>query len=347
MQRRTLLKSAAALAAPAIVLPASAQNPITLRLHTFVPGTSNVYAKVMTPWMQKIEKESGGRIRFQGYSSMQLGGAPAQLFDQAKDGVVDVVWSLAGYSPGRFLRTEVFELPFFTYDGEGSSRAAWEYVQANAADEFREVKLLACHTHGLNILHMKSKAITKVADLKGQKVRGPSRRATQFLQNVGAIPVGMPLPSIADALSKGVIDGAIIPWDTAPSAKLDELTKFHTEFPKGMPGFNNSIQFLAMNRARYESLPADLKKVMDDNAGADVSALYGRVISAADPVVRQSVLDRGNTVHVMGKAETDEFIKLTEPVTADWVKEVKAKGFDGDKLLAHARELIQRHRPKA
>lgn len=347
MDRRTLLKSAAALAAPAIVLPASAQNPVKLRLHTFVPATSNVYSKVITPWMQKIEKESGGRIQFEGYASMQLGGAPAQLYDQSRDGVVDVIWSLSGYTPGRFPRSEVFELPFFTYDGEGSSRAVWEYVSANAADEFREVKLLAAHTHGLNILHMKNKVITKAADLKGMKVRGPSRRATQFLANVGAVPVGMPLPAIPDALSKGVIDGAIIPWDTVPAAKLDELTKFHTEFPQGMPGFNNSVQFLTMNRARYESLPADLKKVIDNNSGADTSAMYGRVIAQADPIVRRSVIDRGNTVHVVGKAETEEFIKLTEPVTADWVKEVTGKGFDGNKLLAEARALIQRYKPKA
>lgn len=346
MDRRTLVKSVAALVAPAIVRPVSAQSPIVLRLHTFVPPTSNVYSHVIVPWMKKIEKESGGRLQFQGYAAMQIGGAPSQLFDQAREGVVDVIWTLAGYTPGRFPRAEVFELPFFTYDGEGSSRAVWEYVAANAADEFRDIKLLACHTHGLNILHMRNKAVTKASDLKGVKVRGPSRRATQFLQNVGAVPVGMPLPAIPDALSKGVIEGAIIPWDTVPAAKLDELTKFHTEFPKGMPGFNNSVQLLVMNRARYEGLPTDLKKVIDDNSGADVSAMYGRLISAADPVVRKSVIDRGNTVHIVGKAETEEFIKLTEPITADWVKEISGKGFDGQKLLSSARELIQRYRPK-
>lgn len=347
MDRRTLLKSAAVVAAPAIIRPVSAQNPITLRLHTFVPAFSNVYANVMTPWMQKIERESGGRIKFQGFPSMQMGGAPAQLYDQARDGVADVIWSLAGYTPGRFPRMEAFELPFFTYDGEGASRAAWEFAAAHAQDEFREVKLLACHTHGLNILHMKNKLITKAADLQGVKVRGPSRRAIQFLQNVGAVPVGMPLPQIPEALSKGVIEGAIIPWDTVPAAKLDELTKFHTEFPAGMPGFNNSIQFLVMNQAKYNSLPADLKKVIDQNAGADVSAMYGRIIAQADPVVRKAVIDRGNTVHVVGKAETDEFIKLTEPVTAEWVKEVSVRGVDGQKLLASARELIQRYKPKS
>ena len=102
----------------------------------------------------------------------KMGGAPAQLYDQARDGVVDVVWSLAGYTPGRFPRSEAFELPFFTYDAEGSSRAAWDYIANYAPDEFREVKLLACHTHGLNILHMKSKLVTKASDMRGLKVRG-------------------------------------------------------------------------------------------------------------------------------------------------------------------------------
>lgn len=346
MDRRTLIKSAAAMAAPAIITGAKAQSVITLRFHTFVPAMSNVYSRVITPWMEKIEKESGRRLKFQGFPSMQMGGAPSQLYDQARDGVVDVIWSLAGYTPGRFPRSEAFELPFFTYDAQGSSRAAWEYIASYASDEFREVKLLACHTHGLNVLHMKSKLITKAADLRGQKVRGPTRKATQILSAVGAIPVGMPLPAIPDALSKGVIEGAIIPWDTVPSAKLDELTKFHTEFPKGMQGFNNSFQFLVMNKARYDSLPADLKKVIDQNSGADVSAMYGREIEAKDPMVRAAALEHGHTVHVMGMAEAEEFRRLTDPIVSGWVKEMNDKGFDGAKLLAGGRELIERHRPK-
>ena len=143
MDRRTLIKSAAVLAAPAIVTNARAQSVTTLRFHTFMPAMSNVYSRIITPWMAKIEQESGGRLKFQAFPSMQMGGAPAQLYDQARDGVVDVVWSLAGYTPGRFPRSEVFELPFFTYDAEGSSRAAWDYIANYAPDEFREVKLLA------------------------------------------------------------------------------------------------------------------------------------------------------------------------------------------------------------
>ena len=348
MDRRTLIKSAAVLAAPAIVTNARAQSVTTLRFHTFVPAMSNVYSRSITPWMAKIEQESGGRLKFQAFPSMQMGGAPAQLYDQARDGVVDVVWSLAGYTPGRFPRSEAFELPFFTYDAEGSSRAAWDYIANYAPDEFREVKLLACHTHGLNILHMKSKLVTKASDMRGLKVRGSTRKHTQILSAVGAIPVALPLPEVPNALSKGLIEGAIMPWDTVPAGKLDELTKFHTEFPKGMQGFNNSICFLAMNKASYDSLPADLKKVIDQNSGADVSAMYAREAEVKDQVVRQATVARGHTVHVMGKAEAEEFRRLvTNPIVEEWVKEMNAKGFDGAKLLAAGRELVERYRPKA
>ena len=348
MDRRTLIKSAAVLAAPAIVTNARAQSVTTLRFHTFVPAMSTAYSRLITPWMAKIEQESGGRLKFQAFPSMQMGGAPAQLYDQARDGVVDVVWSLAGYTPGRFPRSEAFELPFFTYDAEGSSRAAWDYIANYAPDEFREVKLLACHTHGLNILHMKSKLVTKASDMRGLKVRGSTRKHTQILSAVGAIPVALPLSEVPNALSKGVIEGSIMPWDTVPAGKLDELTKFHTEFPKGMQGFNNSIQFLAMNKASYDSLPADLKKVIDQNSGADVSAMYGRESEVQGQVVRQATVARGHTVHVMGKAEAEEFRRLiTNPIVEEWVKEMNAKGFDGAKLLAAGRELVERYRPTA
>lgn len=346
IRRRQVLKQAATLAAGSSLLSSHAQQSFTFKFQTFVPATSNIWMRVITPWMKKVESESGGRIKFENYTSMQLGGSPTQLLEQVRDGVVDMAWTLAGYSAGRYPRSEVFELPFFTFDGEGSSRAVWEYMTTHAADELKDVRYLAIHTHGLNILHTKKKLVKTVADLKGMKVRGPSRKVTQILGALGAIPVGMPLPQIADAITKGVIDGAIIPWDTAPSAKLDELTTFHTEFASGLPGLNNSIQFMIMNKDAYQKLPADLKAVIDRNSGLELSGYFGRGIADYDPVVRKSVIDRGHAVHVIGKAEMDEFVRQTAPVVDEWVKDMNSKGFDGNKLLESARALIQKHRPK-
>lgn len=345
MHRRRLLGGAAA-AALGTPLLSRAQQPVTLKFHTFVPASSNLWSRVATPWMRKVEQEAGGRIKFEGYTSMQLGGSAPQLLDQTRDGVVDLAWTLTGYTAGRFPRAEVFELPFMTYDAEGSSRAAWEFMNTHAADELKDVRFLAFHTHGLNVIHARRKVIRSVADMRGMKIRGPSRRATQALAALGAIPVGMPLPQIPDALSKGVVDAALIPWDTAPSAKLDELTTFHTEFEKGLPGLNNSTQIMIMNSASYQRLPDDLRRVIDANSGLATSAYFGKTISDYDPVVRKAVMDRGNTVHTLHKAASEEFIKATAGVADEWVKDMNSRGLDGRRLLESARALIDKYRPK-
>ena len=133
IQRRTLLKSgaaAAALGAPG--LSALAQQTVTLKFHTFMAPQSNVWINMHKAWMSKVEAESGGRIKFEAYPAMQLGGTPVQLYDQAKDGVVDIVWTLPGNTAGRFPRIEVFELPFMMSNAEATSKAYWEYVQTMA-----------------------------------------------------------------------------------------------------------------------------------------------------------------------------------------------------------------------
>ena len=126
LQRRTLLKTGAAVALGAPGLSGLAQQSVTLKFHTFMAPQSAVYLTMHKAWMEKVEKESGGRIKFEGYPAMQLGGTPVQLYDQAKDGVVDVVWTLPGNTAGRFPRTEVFELPFMMNNAEATSKACCE-----------------------------------------------------------------------------------------------------------------------------------------------------------------------------------------------------------------------------
>jgi TRAP-type C4-dicarboxylate transport system substrate-binding protein len=321
MQRRTLIQTAAlATAVGAPALNSIAQQAVTLKFHTFMGPTSNVYLNAHKAWMNKVEKESGGRIRFEGYPAMQLGGTPLQLFDQARNGVVDVAWTLAGNSPGRFPRSEVFELPFMTHDAIGSSRAAWEYLQAHAAEEFQEVQPLAYHTHGPGTLHSRRMGLLRAADLRGLKVRGPTRQATKLLTAAGATAVGLPLPQIPDAISKGVIDAAALPWEVTTSVKMHELSQHHSEFAPGTPALYNTVFVMVMNKDRYQSLPADLKKVIDDNSGLETSAWFGKVQQDVDPVSRKAATDRGNKVHVFSSAEAQEFVKPTGAIADDWCR---------------------------
>jgi len=343
--RRTLLRSGAAVALGAPALIGFAKQSVSLRFHTFMSATSNVWLNLLQPWMRKVESESGGRIRFEAFPSMQMGGAPAQLFDQARDGVADITWTLPGNTPGRFPRSEVFELPFMlTSSAEATSRALWEYVETKAPEEFSGVKLLALHVHGPGLFHIKDRPITRVDDLRGLRLRAPTRQTNRLLGHLGATPVGMPLPQIPEALSRGVIDGTLVPWEVIASIRLHEMVQFHSEIDAAGGALYTNTFVMAMNQRRYESLPPELRRVIDANAGANTSALMGRAQQAGDAPARQMVAARpGNRINVIGPTEAQEFRRRSRMVEAEWMQDLSRRGFDGQDLLASARRLIERH----
>jgi TRAP-type C4-dicarboxylate transport system substrate-binding protein len=343
IHRRTLLKTGAAAALGAPALSGIAQQVVTLKFHTFMSPTSNVWLAMHKPWMDKVEKESNSRIKFEGYPAMQLGGTPVQLYDQAKDGVVDVVWTLPGNTAGRFPRIEVFELPFIMTNAEATSKAFWEYVQTVAVDEFKDTKVIALQVHGPGVIHTVDKPVRSIADMRGLKLRGPTRQVTKLLAVLGATPVGMPLPGIPDALSKGTINGCVIPWEVVPSVKVNELTKFHAEFDPAGGSMYTTTFVMAMNKAKYESLAPDLKKVIDNNSGMATSAQFGKIQQGNDVPGRKSASDRGNTIYTISPTEAQDFRRKARTVEVEWVEDMNKKGLNGKKLLDTARSLIEKH----
>jgi len=149
----------AAAAAVTLAAGASRAQEVVLKIHHFLPPQATVQALVFNPWCEKIGKESGGKIKCQIYPAMQLGGTPPQLFDQARDGVADIIWTVPTYQAGRFAKSEVFELPFMARNSEVGSPALYEYVQKNSLDEFKGVKVLAMHLHDGALLHFSSKPV--------------------------------------------------------------------------------------------------------------------------------------------------------------------------------------------
>jgi TRAP-type transport system periplasmic protein len=344
INRRSLLKTGVAAAVVTSSAVALAQAPVvTLKFHTFMSPQSNVWLNMHKAWMDKVEKESDGRIKFEAYPAMQLGGTPVQLYDQAKDGVVDIIWTLPGNTAGRFPRVEVFELPFMMTNAEATSKAYWEYVQTFAADEFKDVQVLALQVHGPGVIHTVNKLIDTVDDVKGLKMRAPTRQVTKLLASLGATPVGMPLPGIPDALSKGTIQGAVIPWEVVPSVKVHELTKFHAEFDPAGGALYTTTFVMAMNKAKYNSLPADLKKVIDNNSGMATSAWLGKAQQAGDVAGRKSASDQNNNIYTIKAAEAQNFRNKSRSIEAEWVEDMNKKGFDGKKLLEGAKALIEKH----
>ena len=348
MKRRTFVQgaaTAAVLGAPH--LSGLAQQSVTLKFHTFMAPMSNVWLTMHKPWMDKVEKDSGGRIKFEGYPAMQLGGTPPQLFDQARDGVADITWTLPGNTTGRFPRMEVFELPFMMTNAEATSKAYWEYAQTNAADEFKDVQVLALQVHGPGVIHTVDKQIKTIADLKGLKMRAPTRQVNKLLGVLGATPVGMPLPSIPDALSKGTINGCVIPWEVVPSVKVQELTKFHAEFDPAGGALYTTTFVMGMNKAKYNALPPELKKVIDDNSGMATSAWLGKTQQSNDVNGRKVTSDRGNIITTLSTEEAQQFRRASRQVEVEWVEDMNKRGFNGNKLLDSARALIEKHTKQA
>lgn len=334
--RRTFL---AGIMAGTLMAGAAWAQEVTLRLHQFLPAQSVVPAQILDVWADNIEKDSGGRIKVNRFPSMQLGGSPPELMDQAIDGVADVIWTAVGYTPGRFPSTEVFELPFMVTDAAAASSAFWQMFERHMKDtEFKAVHVLGTWVHGPGVFHT-ADPVTRPEDLRGMKIRGASRMVNALLEKLGATPVGMPVPSIPEALSKGVIDGATIPWEVTGSLKVPELVQNHTEFEG--PALYNITFILAMNKAVYDGLPDDLKAVVDKNSGLAFSIFAGRTQAAADAPMRQAAVDQGNEIVTISAADSAEsWLPLVQPIYASWVAEMAEKGIDGQALIDEARELM-------
>jgi TRAP-type C4-dicarboxylate transport system substrate-binding protein len=328
---------------PAIVTGARAQAPaVTLKLHHFLPPVANGHAKMLAPWAKKVEETSGGKIKIDIFPSMQLGGTPPQLYDQVRDGVADIVWTLPGSTPGRFPTTEVMELPFIASQrGIVNARASQELADAHIKDEVKDIKLLSYWSHDAGHIHA-TRQVKTMDDLKGLKLRNPTRLAGEALKALGATSVGMPVPQVPESLAQKVIDGAVIPWEVVPAVKVHELVKFHTEIV-GSPTLYTTSFFLAMNKAKYEGLPADLKAAIDKNSGMAFAELAGNMWDTEAVRIRDLVVKRGNTITQLEAGEKARWAEVTKPVHAAWIEQMKGKGLDGAKLIETARALVAKH----
>jgi len=334
---RTLIGGAAALVLGA---GAALAQEVTLRLHQFLPAQANVPRLVLDVWADNVERDSGGRIRVERYHAMALGGTPPELMDQAMDGIADIIWTVNGYTPGRFPRVEVFELPFFVADARAASSALWQMYQEHMRDDFEGVHMLAMWVHGPGMFHT-NRPVRVPGDLAGMKIRGGSRGVNDLLGLVGAEAVGLPVTGVPEALSRGVIDGTTIPWEVTTSLRVPELVNNHTEFDG--PGLYTLTFSFAMNQAAYDALPADLQAVIDRNSGHDFSVFAGGTQADADGPARQIAVERNNNIFTVTEAEAQQWADLVQPLYARWVADMDGRGIDGQALIDQARALMAAH----
>jgi TRAP-type transport system periplasmic protein len=322
----------------------AATQEVTLKFHHIWNTQAMASVNVITPWCNKVAAESNNRIKCQILPAMSGGGTPPQLVDRVKDGVDDIVITLPGYTAGRFPSTEVFELPFMTNSAEVGARASWDYIQKYSGKEFPGTKLLATWIHDEGYIHTREKQIKTLADFKGLKMRAPTRQTNKLLASLGASPVAMPLPAIPDAVSKSTIDGFFLPWEVMPSLKLHELVKFHSETDPSRPALYSSVFVFAMNQAKYDSLPADLKKVIDNNSGPQLSQQIGKIWDNSQAAGRKAAQERGNTFYTIPSSELDNWVKASAGLYDEWIADMDKRGQSGKQMLQDARDLLVKYR---
>jgi TRAP-type C4-dicarboxylate transport system substrate-binding protein len=341
--RRTFLTSSIGTAvAPAILRFARADTPpITLKLHHSFSAVSGVHDKFLLPWAREIETESGGRMHVDIFPSMQLGGAPAALLDQVRDGSADIVFAAPTLTPGRFAKIETFELPFLpARRALVSSKALADFAAANLQDEFRDFYTICFSCSDSAAIHA-TRPVRTTEDMKDFKLHVQTRLAAEAMRVLGARPVMMPSAQLPVAITEHVVDGCLDPWHLVPPLRLNDLLRFHTEFSDRSPSARTYV--LAMNKTSYDRLPRELKSVIDSNSGQVAAAMAGAMWDQQAAAVANMVVERGDLIVTLLPEAVVRWRKATEPVIDAWRKEIKEQKIDGAKLIAAANALLAKY----
>jgi len=340
--RRCIVSAAVGTTLAGLSLGATAQT-INLKLHHFLGPKAPAHTQMLVPWSERVEKASGGKVKIEVFPSMALGGKPPQLINQARDGVVDIVWTVNGYTANLFPRSEVFELPFVhTNSAVATNLAMRAMYDQHLKVEYTGVHPLFLHVHAGQAIHMAEKEVRKPDDLKGLKMRIPTRTGAWIIEALGAAPVGMPVPDLPQALSKKVVDGAFIPWEIVPPFKLQDVTKVQVEGRNRMRFGTTTFQ-VSMNQKRWDSLPADVKKAFESQSGEAWWREVGEIWTKSEDGGLDAILKAGNKHIVLTDAELAAFRTKLEPVVQRWIDEVKGQGIDGAALVKVAREQIAKY----
>ena len=270
---------------------AHAQDKIELKVTTFVPPTHGFVIDVLEPWVKDLEKRTGGRIAGRVFAGNSPFGKAENQADQVKQGVTDVGWGLNGIPRGRLPRSSIMEFPFVADSADSASKALWAMLPGLLADDYKGFKVLALHCHNPGLFHTRDKKLETIFDVKGLRMRAPNPPTQALLQYLGAAPVGMPPGQVYESLEKGVIDGAVFPWDAIKGFRLETLLKEHLD-----ARVYTSCFHIVMNEAKFASLSADLKRAIDDTTGLAMVNRFGEWWNRWDQAGLDAVKARGHTI---------------------------------------------------
>ncbi|HYD55305.1 MAG TPA: TRAP transporter substrate-binding protein [Burkholderiales bacterium] len=297
------------LTAAVIVSFSTAANSQELKFSTFVPPTHGFVVDVLEPLGKEIEKKSGGKAKVRVFAGNSPFGKVENQADQVKQGVVDLAFGLNGIPRGRYLRTSIMEMPFVAESAGAASRALWAMRDGTLKEDWKEYKLAALHCHHPGLFHTRDKPLKDIRDVKGLRMRAPNPPTQALLAHLGATPVGMPPGQVYENVEKGVIDGAVFPWDAINGFRLESLLKNHLDARVYTACFH-----LVMNPQRFNALPPEVKKAIDSSIGDPLVARFGDLWTKWDQVGLEKVKKLGNNIVPVSNDTRERWRKELQPV---------------------------------
>lgn len=290
------------------------------------------HKEVLVPWAEKVMAASNGTLKIKFIPGGALG-KPGQAYAMVEKGVADIGWDIADYSPGRFPLTTVIELPFMVTTAEKASVALWKTYEKfpEFQKEYADTKLLMLSCHAPGVFTSVKKPISSLEDLKGMKIKTASSFTTGALKLFGAVPVTQPVTETYTSLERGVLDGAVMPYDGIVIFKLNELLKYYTP-----ANFYSMVFWVSMNKNKFAKLPDAAKKAIEENSGLPFSKAHGISFDGSYARMKEICIKTGMQEVKFSDSEMKKLIAITEPMKDQWVKDMEAKGLPGKAVLEAA-----------
>lgn len=332
-----LMKSIAAVTATMAMSSAVQAADYTLRFAHFWPGVSPIHKEVFQGWADKIEAQSDGRIEVELYPGGTLSKPPAQ-YDAVTNRIADVTATVQGYTANRFPLSQIVELPGIVKTAEqGSCVIQGLYDEGLTTEEYDETNPVFLFTHGQGHIHTTDKEIREPSDLEGLRIRRPTQVVASLLEELGAAPVGMPAPESYQSMQRGVIDGVALPWEGVHSFRINELANHHTEI-----GLYSLAFVVTMNKQVYESMPADLQEVIDNNSGMEMAKAAGKVFDNVDALGRSDAVEaEHNIITLQNATENEAWKPVLNATIENYLQGLEDKGLPARDVYKRAVELSE------
>lgn len=327
-----LIKPIATGACATVMTVTSALADVELTYSSWLPWTHPVNTNIYIPWMEAVEKESGGSITFKRLPK-PVASPPAHL-DAVRTGQADVAMSVHGYSRNQFTPYIFGEFPFLGDSAETTSIAFQRTHDKfmSELDLYKGVHLIGVNLHGPGQVHHSKMNVTSPSDFEGQKFRTGGPIPLAMVEAWGGVSIRQPAPKSYEILSSGIADGITFPFESLPSFKITDLVPFTTTMPGG---WYNSSHYLVMNTRVYNGLSDEDKAVIDKMSGEAFAQLAGKGWDTINGTGYDVAKAAGNSIVEASDELKAALEELNAKFIADYVAASSEFGLDGAELVEY------------